>query len=83
MFFGLFWVLLLLNFNPYFAAIIAAVVSFSLSLFFLDKQRNALSASVSKKLSRDKEGNYQDPESELENQVLDSEADKNKPEANQ
>ena len=82
MFFGLFWALLLLNFNPYFAAIIAAVVSFSLSLFFLDKQRNALSASVSKKLSRDKEGNYHDAESELENQVLDSEADKNKPEAN-
>ena len=82
MFFGLFWALLLLNFNPYFAAIIAAVVSFSLSLFFLDKQRNALSASVSKKLSRDKEGNYQDAESELENQLLDSEADKNKPEAN-
>jgi hypothetical protein len=32
MFFGIFFLFLLLNFNPYFAAIIAAVVSFSLSI---------------------------------------------------
>ena len=81
MFFGLFWLLLLVNFNPYFAAIIAAVVSFSLSLLFLDKQRSALSASVSEKLTRDKAGNYSDSESDLENQVLDSEANPKQPEA--
>ena len=70
--------MLLLNFNPYFAAIIAAAVSFAISLVFLDRQRNALSESVSKKLSRDKAGSYADSENDLENQILDSEAnDKN------
>lgn len=73
MFFAIFWALLALSFNPYFAAIIAAVVSFAISLLFLDKQRNALSESVSRKLSRDKAGSYKDEESELENQILDSE----------
>lgn len=82
LFFGFFWVLLALEFNPFFAAIIAAVVSFSISLLFLDKQRNALSESVSKKLSRDKTGSYADPESDLENQVLDSKVDEKKPDSN-
>jgi uncharacterized membrane protein YkgB len=83
MFFGIFFAFLLLDFNPYFAAIIAAVVSFSLSLLFLDRQRNALSESVVKKLSRDEAGSYKDAESDLENQVLDSEGNDKKPEANQ
>lgn len=81
LFFGIFFAFLLLNFNPYFAAIIAAVVSFSLSLLFLDRQRNALSESVSRKLSRDSSGSYKDEESDFENQLLDSETDNKKPEA--
>ena len=81
MFFSIFFAFLLLNFNPYFAAIIAAVVSFSLSLLLLDKQRNALSESVVKKLSRDQSGTYKDEESDLENQLLDLEGDNKKPEA--
>ena len=48
---------------------------------FLDKQRDALSASVAKKLSRDASGSYQDDESDLENDVLDSERNNKKPEA--
>lgn len=83
LFFGIFWILLAIEFNPFFSAIIAAVVSFSISLLFLDKQRNALSESVSKKLSRDKAGNYADPESDEENRILDSEANQKKPEADQ
>ena len=81
MFFGIFFAFLLLNFNPYFAAIIAAVVSFSLSLLLLDRQRNALSESVAKKLSRDQSGTYLDAESDLENQLLDLEGNNKKPEA--
>jgi hypothetical protein len=81
MFFGIFFLFLLLNFNPYFSAIIAAVVSFSLSLLFLDRQRNALSESVSKKLARNESGSYDDPESDLENQLLDLEGNDKKPEA--
>ncbi len=81
LFFGIFFAFLLLNFNPYFAAIIAAVVSFSLSLLLLDRQRNALSESVAKKLSRDQSGTYLDAESDLENQLLDLEGNNKKPEA--
>ena len=46
LFFGVFLALALLDFNPFFAAIIAAAVSFALSLVFLDRQRKAMSESV-------------------------------------
>lgn len=81
MFFGIFLGLALLNFNPYFAAFIAAVASFALSLVFLDKQRKQLSERVHKKMSRDESGNYEDGESDLENRLLDeSIPDEDKPE---
>ncbi|NCW95423.1 MAG: DUF4229 domain-containing protein, partial [Actinobacteria bacterium] len=41
LFFGVFFVLLLLQFNPFFAAIIAAALSFAIALVFLDRQRDA------------------------------------------
>jgi hypothetical protein len=77
-----FWGFLSLDFNPFFAAVIAAAISFALSLVFLDKQRKSMSEQIDKKLSRDKSGSYADPESDLENQILDSEAkaDEKKPE---
>jgi hypothetical protein len=62
---------MLLDFNPFFAAIIAASVSFAISLVFLDKQRRAMSEQVAKKLARNDSGSYTDPESDLENQILD------------
>lgn len=55
------------------AAIIAAGVSFALSLLFLDRQRNAMSQAVSKKLARNQAGSYDDAESDLENQIVDLE----------
>lgn len=72
LFFGLFLALLALSFNPFFAAIIAATVSFAISLLFLDRQRKAMSAVVAEKLGRNKAGSYDDLESDLENQILDS-----------
>ena len=69
-----FWGFLSLDFNPLFAAVIAAAISFALSLVFLDKQRKSMSEQIDKKLSRDKSGSYADAESDLENQILDSEA---------
>lgn len=83
MFFGIFFVFLLLNFSPLFSTMFAAAISFALSLMFLDKQRDALSAQVAKKLSRDSSGTYKDEESDLENELLDSERNNKKPEANQ
>jgi hypothetical protein len=72
LFFGLFLALLALSFNPFFAAIIAASVSFAISLVFLDRQRKAMSAVVAEKLGRNKAGSYDDDESDLENQIIDS-----------
>lgn len=85
LFFGLFLALLALSFNPFFAAIIAATVSFAISLLFLDRQRKAMSAVVAEKLGRNKAGSYDDLESDLENQILDSkgETDDVDPEADE
>ena len=74
LFFGVFFVLLLLQFNPFFAAIIAAALSFAIALVFLDRQRDAMSEAVAKKLSRDSSGRYQDNLSSEEDRILDLEA---------
>lgn len=72
MFFGLFLILFALDFNPFFAAIIAAAISFAVSLLVLDKQRDALSQSVARKLVRDQSGKYDDKQGKIEDQLLDS-----------
>jgi len=77
LFFGVFFVLLLLQFNPFFAAIIAAAVSFAIALVFLDRQRDAMSEAVSKKLARDSSGRYQDDQSSKEDRLLDLETEAN------
>lgn len=79
LFFGIFVIFALLDFNIYFAAIIAAVISFAISILFFDKQRNQLSEQIHDKLSRKQDGSYPDQESDLENQILDSETDDPKP----
>ena len=84
MFFGLFFVLLLLDFNPYFSAIIAATISFAVSLLVLDRQRDAMSEQVAKKLSRNSQGRYLDEQGSVEDAILESkEVDQINPEANQ
>ena len=84
MFFGLFFILLLLDFNPYFSAIIAAAISFALSLLVLDRQRDAMSEQVAKKLSRDPQGKYLDEQGSVEDTILESkEIDQVNPETNQ
>lgn len=84
MFFGLFLILFALDFNPFFAAIIAAAISFAVSLLVLDKQRDALSQSVARKLVRDQSGKYDDKQGEIEDQLLDSkEANQVDPESDQ
>ena len=74
LFFGVFFTLLLFQFNPFFAAIIAAAISFAIALLFLDRQRDAMSEAVAKKLSRDSSGRYQDDLSSEEDRILDLEA---------
>ena len=84
MFFGLFFILLLLDFNPYFSAIIAATISFAVSLLVLDRQRDAMSEQVAKKISRNSQGRYLDEQGSVEDAILESkEVDQINPEANQ
>ena len=85
LFFGVFLALIALQFNTFFAAIIAAAVSFAISLVFLDRQRKAMSQTVAEKLARNSSGAYEDKESDIENDLIDSEAeaDKKDPSADQ
>lgn len=77
LFFGLFLLMLLLEFNPFFSAIIAAGVSFAIALVFLDKQRNAMSASVAQRLARDESGSYLDEQGAIEDEIIDSQTEVN------
>lgn len=72
LFFGLFLFLRLLSFDWLFAALIAALVSFALSLLILDRERDRLSEVIHNRFSRSKSGSYRDEESDLENEILDS-----------
>ena len=74
LFFGIFLIFALLIENIYFAAFIAAAISFAISLLVLDRARDSLSEQVHDKLARGKDGRYADPESDLENQLLDAPA---------
>ena len=76
MFFGIFAIFALLEFNVYFAAIIAAALSFALSLLLLDKQRNRMSEAVHQKLARGADGSYTDSESDFENSLLDAKSER-------
>lgn len=71
LFFGIFFIFAVLEFNIYFAAIIAAAISFAISLLVLDRERRSLSEQIHQKLARDESGIYSDAESDLENDLLD------------
>lgn len=66
LFFGVFIALAFIGFNPFFAAIIAAIASFALSLILLDGQRKAMSEKMHKTFYSKK-----DADSDYENQLLD------------
>lgn len=77
-FFGLFLFLRLLSFDWLFAALIAALVSFAVSLLILDRERDRLSELIHNRFSRGKSGSYRDEESDLENEILDSASERRK-----
>lgn len=84
MFFGLFFLMFALGFDPFFAALVAAAISFAVSLLVLDRQRDAISKDVSKKLTRDSEGKYLDEQGEIEDSIIESkEVDQVDPETNE
>ena len=76
LFFGVFIALIALQFNTFFCPqLLQRLPLFAISLVFLDRQRKAMSQSVSEKLARNSSGTYQDKESDLENGLMDSETE--------
>ena len=65
-------ILLLLQLDPLYAAIIAAVASLAISLLFFGKQRDVLSAQIYERVQHRAKYGQQDSESDLENSAIDS-----------
>jgi hypothetical protein len=68
-------VFLLLGFEGIYSAVIAGVLGLAVSLVFLAKQRDALSAEIYKRNSRDKNLGVPDTDADVENAILDSKED--------
>lgn len=68
-------VFLLLGFEGIYSAVIAGVLALAVSLVFLTKQRNALSAEIYKRNRRDKDLGVPDQDADVENAILDSKED--------
>lgn len=64
-------IMLAFQFDPFFAALIAAVVSLSISLIFFSKQRNAVSEAIYKKTMKNKVEGIEDKDSDVENKIID------------
>lgn len=72
LFFGILAVMLLLKFDPFFSALVAAGLGAAISLFFLGRQRDAVSEDVYNRINRKKT----DAQGDSENAALDQGSDK-------
>ena len=72
LFFGILAVMLLLKFDPFFSALVAAALGAAISLFFLGRQRDAVSEDVYQRINRKRK----DAQGDAENEALDESADK-------
>jgi hypothetical protein len=75
LFVGILVIMILLNFDKFFSALIAAALSLAISLIFFTKQRDRVSEAVYKRISRNDTQGSDDAESDLENAVLDAKKD--------
>jgi ABC-type bacteriocin/lantibiotic exporter with double-glycine peptidase domain len=64
-------IMLAIGFDPFFAALVAAVVSLSISLIFFGKQRNAVSEAIYKRTTKNKLEGIEDKDSDVENKIID------------
>ena len=71
LFFGILAVMLLVGFEPFFSALVAAALGAAISLFFLGKQRDAVSEDVYRRVNRKKT----DPQGDAENEAIDGSLD--------
>jgi hypothetical protein len=72
LFVGLLVIMILIGFDKFFSALIAAALSLTISLLFFTKQRDAVSAAVHQRIKRNDTLGTDDADSDLENQVLDA-----------
>lgn len=63
--------LLALQINEFFAAVCAAILSFSVSLIFLNKSRSKFSEAIAKRVTKVAKDGIEDSDSDYENQLLD------------
>jgi uncharacterized protein YacL len=75
LFIGILVILLLLNIDQFVAAILAAVLSLAISLLFFNRQRNALSEAVFRRIEKRKKFGETDADSDVENAILDDAAE--------
>jgi MFS superfamily sulfate permease-like transporter len=75
LFIGALVIFILLGFDKFFSALIAAVVSLAVSLIFFTKQRDRVSEAVYKRINRNDTVGSDDADSDHENAVLDSKKD--------
>ncbi|MEN9966889.1 MAG: hypothetical protein RL036_122 [Actinomycetota bacterium] len=72
LFVGILVIMILLNFDKFFSALIAAVLSLAISLIFFSKQRERVSEAVYKRINRNETVGTDDADSDHENAVLDA-----------
>jgi MFS superfamily sulfate permease-like transporter len=72
LFVGILVIMIMLNFDKFFSALIAAVLSLAISLIFFTKQRERVSEAVYKRISRNETVGTDDADSDHENAVLDA-----------
>lgn len=65
-------IFLILGFEGIYSAVISGVLALAVSLVFLQKQRDALSAEIYKRNKRDKFKGVPDKDADVENELLDS-----------
>ncbi len=72
LFIGVLVILVALGFDKFYSALIAAVLSLAISLLFFRKQRERVSEAVYNRIYKNDTEGSPDPESDLENEILDS-----------
>ena len=72
LFVGILVIMILLNFDKFFSALIAAALSLAISLIFFTKQRDRVSEAVYKRINRNDTVGSDDADSDHENAVMDA-----------
>lgn len=72
-------IMLVLGFEGIYSALVAGALALAVSLVFLQRQRDALSAELYKKFHRDEFAGVPDQDADIENALLDSDKNDKEP----